>query len=99
MNSNLVQTLLVGVLSVFIATLLVAVGFLARIVVEGDPEPIETVRTIEVTATAEADQPDSADTSDDPGLVNIDSGLLDEIIDILEREFVEPDLVDRQLLY
>ncbi|MDE2696798.1 MAG: S41 family peptidase [Chloroflexota bacterium] len=103
MNSNLVQTLLVGVLSVFIAALLVAIGFLGRVVIEGDPETIEVPATAAApaTPTVEAEDPPdpSGTTPDDDPLVNIESSLLDEIIDILEREFVEPDLVDRQLLY
>ena len=100
MNSNLVQTLLVGVLSVFIAGLLVAAGFLARVVIEGDPEPVTQVQTVEVTATPAADDtPADADDDAQPGVFSdIDAELLDEIIEILEDDFVEPDLIDRQLL-
>ncbi len=100
MNSNFMQTLLVGVLSVFIAGLLVAVGFLARVVIEGDPEPVTQIQTVEVTATPAADDA-AADTddADQPGVFSdIDAELLDEIIEILEDDFVEPDLIDRQLL-
>jgi carboxyl-terminal processing protease len=100
MNSNFMQTLLVGVLSVFIAGLLVAVGFLARVVIEGDPEPVTQIQTVEVTATPAADDA-AADTddADQPGVFSdIDAELLDEIIGILEDDFVEPDLIDRQLL-
>lgn len=100
MNSNFVQTLLVGVLSVFIAALLVAVGFLARVVIEGDPEPVTQIQTIEVTATPAADDAVAdTDDADQPGVFSdIDAELLDEIIEILEDDFVEPDLIDRQLL-
>ena len=99
MNSNLVRTALVGVLSVVIAVLLVALGFLARVVVEGDPEPVERITTIEVTPTADDSAPDSADATGDDDLMTIDSGLLEEIIEILEADFVEPDRIDRQLLF
>ena len=100
MNSNFVQTLLVGVLAVFIAALLVAVGFLARVVIEGDPEPVTQIQTVEVTATPAADDAAAdADDADQPGVFSdIDAALLDEIIEILEDDFVEPDLIDRQLL-
>ena len=97
MNSNVVRTALVGVLSVVIAVLLVALGFLARVVVEGDPETVQQI--IEVTATA---APDDAATPDDPGVTtvsDIEPALLDEIIEILEDNFVEPDRIDRQILY
>ncbi len=100
MNSNFVQTLLVGVLSVFIAGLLVAAGFLARVVIEGDPESVTQIQTVEVTATpAAGDAAADADDADQPGVFSdIDAELLDEIIEILEDDFVEPDLIDRQLL-
>ena len=97
MNSNVVRTALVSVLSVVIAVLLVALGFLARVVVEGDPETVQQI--IEVTATA---APDDAATPDDPGVTtvsDIEPALLDEIIEILEDNFVEPDRIDRQILY
>ena len=97
MNSNVVRTALVSVLSVVIAVLLVALGFLARVVVEGDPETVQQI--IEVTATA---APDDAATPDDPRVTtvsDIEPALLDEIIEILEDNFVEPDRIDRQILY
>ena len=97
MNSNLVRTALVGVLSVVIAVLLVALGFLARVVVEGDPETVQQI--IEVTPTAVAD---NAAAPDDAGVTmvsDVDPLLIEEIIEILEDHFVEPDRIDRQLLF
>jgi len=79
----------VGVLAAVIAVLLVAVGYLGRVVLE-DNEPGATE-----TAASGAAEADSAASS----LSDIDFALIDEIIDILEEDFVEPDRVDRELLY
>ena len=97
MNSNLVRTALVGVLSVVIAVLLVALGFLARVVVEGDPETVQQI--IEVTSTAVADNAAAPDDAGVPTVSDVDPLLIEEIIEILEDHFVEPDRIDRQLLF
>ena len=97
MNSNVARTALVGVLSVVIAVLLIALGFLARVVVEGDPEVVREV--IEVTPTAVAADADTRDDDTPATISDIDPTLLEEIVNILEDEFVEPDRIDRQLLY
>ena len=97
MNSNLVRTALVGVLSVVIAVLLVALGFLARVVVEGDPETAQQIIVVTPTAVA-----DNAAAPDDAGVTtvsDVDPLLIEEIIEILEDHFVEPDRIDRQLLF
>ena len=97
MNSNLVRTALVGVLSVVIAVLLVALGFLARVVVEGDPETVQQI--IEVTSTAVADNAAAPDDAGVTTVSDVDPLLIEEIIEILEDHFVEPDRIDRQLLF
>ena len=97
MNSNLVRTALVGVLSVVIAVLLVALGFLARVVVEGDPETAQQI--IEVTPTAVADNAAAPDDAGVTTMSDVDPLLIEEIIEILEDHFVEPDRIDRQLLF
>ena len=97
MNSNLVRTALVGVLSVVIAVLLVALGFLARVVVEGDPETVQQI--IEVTPTAAADNAAAPDDAGVTTVSDVDPLLIEEIIEILEDHFVEPDRIDRQLLF
>lgn len=98
MNSTAARTALVGGLTVVIAVLLVAVGFLARVATEGDPETVVRTETIEVTP--EAADGTAATLDDDAAVIsNIDPGLLEEIIQILEDDFVEPDLIDRQLLF
>ena len=101
MNSSFARTALVGVLSAVIAILLVALGFLARVAVEGDPAPVAAPAT--ETAATTADPTPTAEPADPPAdtdgvLAPIDSGVLDEIIEILEEDFVEPDRIDRQLL-
>ena len=90
MNSSTARAALVGVLSAVIAVLLVAVGFLGRVAIEGGDgdaaAPAASGARPEATAAAaDAAGPDYA--------------LLDEIVGILEQEFVEPDRVDRELLY
>ena len=86
MNSNVARTALVGVLSVVIAVLLIALGFLGRVVVEGDPEVVREVIEITPTATA-ADTTTPAD--DTPVTISdIDPRLIEEIIQILEDDFV-----------
>ena len=89
MDSNTARNALVGVLAVVIAVLLVAVGYLGRVVLEDDePDATQAAATGTTNADATADR-----------LSEIDFALIDEIIGILEEDFVEPDRVDRDLLY
>ena len=71
--------------------LLIAAGFFAAIIVldkRGEATPA-TVADVPATPTA---APAAAGRSE------IHSGLIDEIIAILKKQFVEPELVDRQVL-
>ena len=86
MQSNSARNVLVGALAVVIGVLLIAVGFLAAVVVDGDDGTV-----------APAAAPTAAPAADAPS--TLDFSLLDEIIDILEQDFVEPDRIDRELLY
>ena len=91
MSSSTARTALVGVLSVVIAVLLFSLGFLVRFAFEDDAVVVQQPVPAEVTPTVEASVADDA--------IDIDSGLLEEIIGILEEDFVEPDRIDRQLLF
>jgi carboxyl-terminal processing protease len=82
-NSLAVRTFLIAVIASLIGVLLVAVGFLARVVTE--PEAETVVASTEVIATTESGEADFA--------------VLDEIIRILEEDFVEPDRIDREFLF
>ena len=88
MQSNSARNVLVGALAVVIGVLLIAVGFLAAVVVDGDDGTV-----------APAAAPTAAPAADAPSTSTLDFSLLDEIIDILEQDFVEPDRIDRELLY
>ena len=88
MESNSARNVLVGALAVVIGMLLIAVGFLAAVVVDDD-DP----------AAAPAATATQAPADDSPSSSTLDFSVLDEIIDILEEDFVEPDRIDRDLLY
>ena len=88
MDSNSARNVLVGVLAVVIGALLVSVGFLAAVVIDDD-EPGDGA-AVSATDTA----PPAETASDD-----LDFGILDEILKILEEDFVEPDRIDRALLF
>ena len=88
MDSNTARNALVGVLAVVIAVLLVAVGYLGRVVLDDDEPGAAQAETATTDAEAAADR-----------LSEIDFALIEEIIGILEKDFVEPDRVDRELLY
>ena len=88
MESNSARNILVGALAVVIGILLVAVGFLAAVVVDDD-DP----------AAAPAATATQAPVDDAPSTGTLDFSVLEEIIGILEEDFVEPDRIDRDLLY
>ena len=72
MSSSTARTALVGVLSVVIAVLLFSLGFLVRFAFEDDAVVVQQPVPAEVTPTVEASVADDA--------IDIDSGLLEEII-------------------
>lgn len=81
MKASRFQGALIPVLAVLIGVMLVAVGFLGRVVTEpGDEGSSEVISAIEQES-------------------DIDFDTLDEILGILERDYVEPDRVDPRVLY
>ena len=90
MNSSTARAALVGALSAVIAVLLVAAGFLGRVALEGGGGSGAAA-----PAASEA-RPAAASASGGDG---IGYELLDEIVEVLENKFVEPDRIDRELLY
>jgi carboxyl-terminal processing protease len=83
MGQNGVRNVLLALISVLIGTMLFAVGFLTRVVVEPDSG--------DSTPAAVAGQ------SLEPG--EVDSGVLEDIIAILQQDFVDPTRIDKDLLY
>jgi len=84
MGQNGVRTVLVALISVLIATMLFAVGFLARVVVEPD-------QSDNTPASANSGQ------ALEPG--EVDPSVLQDVIAILQQDFVDPTRVDADLLY
>ena len=83
--SNTTRNILLGVIAVLIGVMLVTLGFLGRVVTE--PE-----------ATTVVNAP--ADTGDRPAAISeADFLILDEILQILESDFVDPDAVDAEYLH
>ncbi len=83
MESNAVRNVMLGVVSVMIGALLIATGFLARIVTEPESAGAPTAPT----AVAGA-----------PSLEDADFGILAEIAQILARDYVEPGQADPEFL-
>jgi len=82
-SPNTVRAALIAVISSLIGVLLIAVGFLARVATEPDAAPAPT-------AAAVAEPGASPDTNFE---------VLDEIIQILQEDYVDPTRVDRETLY
>jgi carboxyl-terminal processing protease len=80
MSQTGVRNALLALISVLIAGMLFAVGFLTRVVVEPD-EPAQQVSS----ATTEA--------------AGVDPAIINDIISILEDDFVDPARVDPELLF
>ena len=100
MNSNAARNTLVAVLSALIGVLLLAAGFLAAIIVLDDGEDAAAPAAVaEVTATPVADPTETPEAAavEDGGTIH--AGIFEEIIDILEEDFVDPDRIDRQYLF
>ncbi len=100
MNSNAARNALVAVLSALIGVLLIAAGFLAAVIVFDDGDEVAAPAAVaEVTATPVADPTEAPDTAavEDGGTIH--PGIFEEIIDILQEDFVEPDRIDRQYLF
>ena len=85
MSSNSVRNVMLAVTLALVSVLLVAVGFLGRVATEPEAE----VTTQDAATPA-------------PGVereTDLDFGILDEILDILAQDFVDPDRIDRELLF
>lgn len=84
MKSNLLRNTLVGVIAFLVAGLLVASGFLVRVVAEGD-DPAATAPVAAATATPGKDDPS-------------DYSLLAEIAKIIGQDYVDVDKATPELL-
>ena len=100
MNSNAARNVLVAVLSALIGVLLLAAGFLAAVIVFDDGDEVAAPATVaEVTVTPVADPTETPEAASVEEGGTIHSGIFEEIIDILEEDFVDPDRIDRQYLF
>jgi len=83
--SNTTRNVLLGVIAVLIGVMLVTLGFLGRVATE--PES-----TTVINAAEPADSRPAA-------ISEADFLILDEILQILESDFVDPDIVDAEYLH
>jgi carboxyl-terminal processing protease len=83
MSQTGVRNTLLVVVAVLIAGMLFAVGFLTRVVVEPDAPAAQAVST----------QAAALGTGD------VDASILQDIIAILQQDFVDPSRIDTELLY
>ena len=90
-SSTLVRNVLLGAIVALIGGLLVAAGFLVALVLG----PAEEASVVAPVATAAPASPAT------PGVRSeeVDFGVLDEILGILDDEFVEPDRINDVQLY
>jgi carboxyl-terminal processing protease len=92
-ESTTVRNILLGVIALLIGVLLVAVGFLGRVVTE--PEATVVPASTDTSAPADSDNGGSQPAASS----DADFLILDEILRILEEDFVEPDRIDAEYLY
>ena len=103
MSSSFVRTATLNVLFVIALVLLVAVGYLPRLSLEDGGPQVSTVSTasqdtpIDAAPVAEARAPEPRALADEDATYI--AGLIEEVLQILEEEYVEPDRLDRALLY
>ena len=96
MNWSAPRNALAAAVLALTGVLLIAAGFLAATIVLDDRDTEATAATVlEATANPGTPAPGAA-AGGDGGTIY--SGLIDEIIAILEELFVEPELVDREAL-
>ena len=89
-GSNAIRNALVGAVVAIIGLLLISAGFLVALVL--DPGGDETASTPAATATPAAASTGAQSTE-------VDFDVLDEILGILENDFVEPDRINDVQLY
>ncbi len=86
MGGTVARNSLIGLLVGMVAVLLVAVGFLGRVVTEPEAEGAATVQTaLAATESQATDQ--------------LDYDIIGEILDVLAQDFVDEDRVDKEFLF
>ena len=91
-TGSAVRIVLIGAIAVLIGALLVAVGYLGALAFEEESAP-QVVREEATPAPVLAPRTGPGATS------QVDFLLLDEILQVLEEDFVEPDRVDAEYLH
>ena len=77
---------LIGLLVGMVAVLLVAVGFLGRVVTEPEAPGTATVQAAPAATDSQATD-------------QLDYDIIGEILNVLEQDFVDPDLIDKEFLF
>ncbi len=86
MGATVARNSLIGVLVGAIAVLLLAVGFLARVVTGPEVEEAATVQTAPAATDSQATD-------------QLDYDVIGEILSVLEQDFVDPDRIDKEFLF
>ncbi len=86
MGATVARNSLIGLLVGMIAVLLLAVGFLARVVTEPEADGAATVQTAPAATDSQATD-------------QLDYDIIGEILSVLEQDFVDPELIDKEFLF
>jgi len=92
MKADAARNALIGVVAALIGVLLLASGFLVRVMTEPDAGP--------ATAVAPAGQsPDTASVAGAAAAGSVSGSTIDEVMGVLVEDFVDPDRVNAEYLY
>lgn len=91
MKTDAARNALIGVVAALIGVLLIAGGFLVRVVTEPDA-PVVAAATPAIQAAGTA-------ASGTASVGDINGSTLDEVMDVLRDDFVDPDRVNSEYLY
>lgn len=90
-DSTTVRNILLGIIATLIGVMLIAAGFLGRVIIE----PEATV----VPAAPDASAPAASDDSRPAASSDADFLILDEILQIFKEDYVEPDRIDDEYMH
>jgi carboxyl-terminal processing protease len=86
MGATVARNALIGLLVSMVVVLLVAVGFLGRVVTEPEAEGAATIQATPAATDSQATE-------------QLDYDIIGEILSVLEQDFVDPDLIDKEFLF
>ncbi|MDA0364798.1 MAG: hypothetical protein O2843_02890, partial [Chloroflexi bacterium] len=91
MKADAARNALIGVVAALIGVLLIASGFLVRVVTEPDAAV--------VAAAAPAGQAAGTTATNASAPGTVDGATLDEVMSVLAEDFVDPDRINKEYLY